>query len=132
MYPDLPIQGVMLNVILRDRSSRSKYQPFERDTASRTEGQLQMFEQHHRLRMEQIERLKGRYRTLTDDYGDPWQAAQETFIATGTSTGACEDTYGRPCDFLDVCKGVGMESTLTEGFVAYKEAARSDGEDGDA
>lgn len=129
MFPDMPVQGVLLNVLVKDRSSKSKYQPFERDTAARTHAQLQMFEAHHVRRMEHIHRLTKAWETLKDDTGDPWWAAAQVFVAGGSSTGACEDTYGRPCQFLDLCKGVGQEEVLSTGFVAYQEAQKRDGED---
>jgi hypothetical protein len=132
LFPDLPVQGVLLNVLVKDRSSKSKYQPFERDTAARTPAQLEMFGHHHARRMEHIDSMTGRWRTLTDDCGDPWYAASQVFVSTGASTGRCEDTYGRPCQFLDLCKGVGMEQVLAEGFVAYQEAQARDGEDADS
>lgn len=131
LYPDLPTQGVLLNVLVKDRSSKSKYQPFERDTATRTEGQLRMFENHHRARMAHIDNLTKRWEVVKDDCGDPWAAGAEVFVATGASTGACEETYGRPCEFLDLCKGVGMEQMQSLGYVAYKED-NPEGEDADS
>ena len=120
--PHLPIQGVLLNVALKDRSSKSKYQPFERDTASRTPAQLQMFEHHVRQRHARILHNTATWQVRAEELGDPWAAGAEVFVGTGTSTGACENTYGRPCPMLDLCKGVGMEQLLAQGFVAHHEA----------
>jgi hypothetical protein len=121
-FPHLPVQGVLLNVALKDRSSKSKYQPFERDTAARTQAQLEMFEHHVRERHQRILARTAAWERRTHELGDPWRAGAELFVATGSSTGKCEDTYGRPCEFLDLCKGVGMEQVLAEGFVAHHEA----------
>ena len=122
LFPHLATQGVLLNVLVKDRSSKSKYQPFERDTAARTEAQLAMFEAHHRARQAHIHDLTTQWQQLTERLGDPWAAGAQVFVASGASIGACEDTYGRPCEFLDLCKGVGMERILAEGLVAYQEA----------
>ena len=122
VLPHLPVQGVLLNILLKDRSSKSKFSPFERDTCARTPAQLHMFEAGIRARHQHWATQKADWERLTAEMGDPWLAAQHVYVANGASTGACENQYGRPCEFLDLCVGVGMEPTLAQGYVARVEA----------
>lgn len=129
VLPHLPIQGVLLNILLKDRSSKSKYSPFERDTCARTPAQLAMFEAGVRARHQHWARQEAEWTQLTKELGDPWLAAQQVYAATGASTGACENQFGRPCEFLEMCVGVGMEPILSQGYVARREELPSGGGD---
>lgn len=116
-FPKLACQGVLLNIMLKDRSAKSKFAPFERDTATRTQAQLDSFRNQLVARHRRIQHLMAEYEDKAKA-GDPWAAGRDTFIPQGMSTGACSNTYGRPCEFLDLCVGVGHEQLNAMGYRA--------------
>lgn len=117
VFPDLPIQGVLLNIIVKDRGVRSKEPSYFRDPISRTAGQLEQFEYDLRNRWTAMERARETYERWLEELGDPWAAGRRTYLASGASHGQCT-AYGRSCDFIDLCAGAGQEHLFSQGFDA--------------
>lgn len=117
LFPELPIQGVLLNVVVKDRGARSKEPSYFRDPIARTTGQLEQFEYDLRNRWAAMERARESYERWLDELGDPWAAARRSYIASGGSNGHCT-SYGRSCEFIDLCASSGQEHLFAQGFDA--------------
>lgn len=117
LFPDLPIQGIMLNVLVKDRGAKSKLPAFFRDPIARTEGQLAVFEHSLKLRLTAMQRAEEVYIRALEDCGDPWEAGSRAYIQSGTANGQCM-AYNRACPYLELCAGAGSEQMFAAGFDA--------------
>lgn len=115
------IQGILLNVLVKNRSSRSKEPPFLRVPIARTRPQLEMFAAQLERTALTMDYLNDTYDELVEAGLDPWSAAQQVFVASGSANEQCM-AYNRPCEFIELCAGVGHEDVLTAGFRASVRA----------
>lgn len=113
-----PIHGILLNVLVKDRSNRSSTPRFFRDPIARTDGQLRQIERDLRWKARQIQYLRDRWELRRHTEG-PWEAASHLFPMDGASSGHCM-AYGRACEYMDLCVGVGMEDAFVHGFAPSK------------
>lgn len=114
-FPDTLLNGVWLNVVVKNRSVRSKFDVAERDTTTRTQFQLANFRVNV---IDILERIDDAVGFFWEDYlgGKPLEeAAQKWFPDHGTRTGTCL-AYNRECEYASLCKGAGREEQLLVNF----------------
>ena len=119
-FPDEPIHGVLLNMVLKGHSTRSKFAPFLRDQFARTAYQMEQLKRDIANKFTEIQRVNSNYDWLVNSDGlSPWDAAAQVFHLTGTSNGHCF-AYNRQCEYAELCKSVGLgtEAALLSGFKA--------------
>ena len=100
--PGEPTSGARCNVITSHRAVRSTLRPVNRETTTRTAGQLREFRDMCVDTLMQIDERLGNYNEWIDRGIAAEHAKSVWFPTTGTMTQTC-DAYGG-CHFLIVCK----------------------------
>ena len=116
LFPDTPVNGVWMNVIVKGRSLNSKWEVAERDTSTRTDAQMDKFPYGVLSILGQIDESVGGFlHEFQKDTTDLEVLAQRWFPDHGTRTEVCY-SYGRDCEYLPLCKGAGRESQILQNF----------------
>jgi hypothetical protein len=115
MFPDEPVNGVLLNCILKDRGHTSKYDVAERDSTTRTPAQFERWRLETLAVLREIDTQVERFEGLIADGMDFVQATDQCFPTRGTRTGRCH-AFNRPCDYYDMCRLPGLEPSLLRSF----------------
>lgn len=104
MPVDAKLFGVLVNVVQKNRSPRSKYDVAERETTNRTDPQLYEFANWAVDVLRQIDDRVGQYEDWINSRGvEEWKALSVWFPTRGTANGEC-NAYNRPCDYSSLCK----------------------------
>ena len=103
MPADTKLHGVMINVVQKNRSPRSKYDIAERDTTNRTATQLEDFANAAVDTLRQIDDRVGNFEDWLSKGVEPRVALSVWFPVAGMFTGECE-AYRRHCDYYSLCK----------------------------
>ena len=106
--PQHTLAGVMVNMIVKDRSGKSKFDIAERETTTRTDGQLNRWRLTSVHALEQIDAAVARYTELLAAGTTHEAAADLCFPDYGTRTKQCY-AFNSRCQFLDLCQMAGME-----------------------
>ena len=97
----IPIAGVTLCAIVKDRAAKSTDPDLVRDTTSRTEPQLEKFRVDVARKLDRIENSVGNYRQLLERGATPEAAGLLAF--DGSPDGyTCRGPFGK-CEFFDLC-----------------------------
>jgi hypothetical protein len=114
--------GVQLNVLVKDRSSKSKAAPFLREPIGRTDDEIAKFRLDVIRTLDDIDATVGQYNRLLALGQSPAEAANRCFHAT-RQTMACVG-FGK-CAYYGPCKARGNEQALFDSM-QYKPARRPD------
>ena len=114
-FPDDPIHGVLMNVVVKKRSVNSKFDPAERESTTRTQTQLEYFRLSTVSLLAEIDHRVGEFERELEK-GTPLElAAQVWFPDHGTRSGECM-SYNYPCTFAAICQLPGRERATLTGF----------------
>ncbi len=105
---DKPVNGVMLNALVKERGPNSKVPPFHREPIPRSDLQLEKFEDDARSTLIDIDQHMYLYNELVDKGVSVDSAARKVFPGHGTSNGHCQ-AWNRPCEYTDLCQHPGYE-----------------------
>jgi hypothetical protein len=115
-FPDDPLNGVLVNVVVKDRSLRSQtFDVAERATTTRTDAQLDQFPLNAVDILRQIDERVAGFEFDVAEGRDLEHCAQKWFPDHGTRTGACM-AYNRECDYAPICKLAGRESSAIQAY----------------
>ena len=106
--------GVYANVLVKNRSPRSRLPAFERQPISIPKEILDAFPGQLRTAIHEIEDSVGTWARLCDQGMVPLEAAKRVFVMTGTFTGACVQ-YSR-CGMYPLCSAPGREDASLAGY----------------
>lgn len=110
-FNDWPINGILVNALVKDRSSRSKEPPFSRNIASRSAADLEKFRVDTIRTLRHIEQDVQEYNRLVDSGMEVDDAARMVFQYHPK---ACVEFSA--CSFLPMCKAPGYESAMAGRF----------------
>jgi hypothetical protein len=100
-FPDLPIGGILTNVLVKGRGKASKYDVAMRETTSRTTADYEAFRHASRHILGHIDNATADFEQLVAAGTSVAEAVARCFPDHGTRTGRC-DAYGG-CPFLQLC-----------------------------
>lgn len=106
-----PLNGVLLNVLVKGRGVKSPHDVAERETGTRTDAQLERWRLQTINTLDRIEESIQAFEKLLSQGVELEVAANQTFPTLGTRTDHCK-AYNRPCDYYELCQLPGMESRL--------------------
>lgn len=118
LFPDTPLAGVLVNVIVKDRSVNSKFDVAERDTTTRSDAQLERWRSATLATLRDIDRRVEGFEQAAGPQPTPEaieRAADDWFPVTGTRTGEC-GAFNRDCDFARLCQLPGLEEQALRSF----------------
>lgn len=111
-FPDEPLNGVLVNVVPKDRGPNSKFRVAERETTTRTPEQLEQWRLDALSMLQEIDDAVGAFNRAVESGGHTVeQAAALCFPETGEFTGRCYK-YNRQCEFWDLCERKGREDSV--------------------
>lgn len=113
--PDATVDGVLVNIVLKDRSPKSKYTVAVREPTTRTEAQVEQWRTGACTILDQINSAVEEYESAIKAGVSINSAEARCFPNHGTRNGNCY-AYGRPCDYADLCSLIGMESKVLPTF----------------
>jgi hypothetical protein len=112
LFPGEALAGVLVNVVVKNRSLKSTFDIAERETTTRTAQQLDNFRLNTLDILHEINKRLEKFEETLKRSGDVEYAAQLWFPDHGTRTGCCT-AYNSLCEYADLCKAPGREkSTL--------------------
>jgi hypothetical protein len=114
-FPDTPLNGVWVNVIVKFRSAKSKFDIAERETTTRSQFQLDNFPLGAADILQQIDDRVGDFHRNLGDGVDKEMAAQLSFPDHGTRSGRCF-AFNRYCDYFNLCQNPGREETILSNY----------------
>lgn len=110
-FPDTPLNGVLANILVKDRSVKSSFDVAERETTTRTDAQLLRWKDQTLSTLHRIQEAIGKFE-LAMEMGLPLERAADLHFPTlGTRTDTCR-AYNRPCDYYELCQLPGLEERL--------------------
>jgi hypothetical protein len=113
--PEVKVDGVLVNIVVKDRSPNSKYGVAVREPTTRTAAQIEQWRIGACSIIDHINDAVGEFeQSLKDGYSIN-VAEASCFPVHGTRNGNCY-AYGRPCDFADLCSLIGMEGKVLNTF----------------
>lgn len=114
--PAYPFHGILVNVVGKKRSPRSKYDIAERETTTRTQSQQEDFKQSCIDVLRQIDDRVANFNEWTRVKGIPFhQALAVWFPATGYFNDEC-NSYNRLCDFAPICSKPAASGQMLNAF----------------
>jgi hypothetical protein len=127
---DQPLQGIIVNAMIKDASPRGKTPPFVRDYCYRGTALVEQFKLDLANRLERIDQLNDKYDGLVAEGMDPWEAARHTYPTRGMSAGMCS-RFGQTCPYMEMCLGAPHEPQISLGFnpTIYPEEPIEDNQD---
>jgi len=112
-HPEMPLNAVWVNVLVKDRGSKSKLAPFERQPFSRSPEHLDKFRVDVIRTLHEVETHVEEYRSLVNGGGmDPFEAARVVFVQNTTQC-----FIFRACDYHNPCWAPGKEVALLGDFM---------------
>jgi hypothetical protein len=113
--PEVKVDGVLVNIVVKDRSPNSKYGVAVREPTSRTKAQLEQWKEGAISIIDQINEAVGAFELAIKRGNSITVSEAMYFPVHGTRNGNCY-AYGRPCDYADLCNLIGMESKVLPTF----------------
>lgn len=124
LSPSEHTNKVLVNLVVKERSAASKFAVAERETASRSDAELERWRRGALHLLSQIDVAVGGFEEALNKGMDIEPAADLWFPLRGTRTGRCH-AYGRPCDYLALCAMPTMEPGVLRNFRARTEVERT-------
>jgi hypothetical protein len=116
LFPEQQIAGVLVNMVIKNRSGTSKFDVAERETTTRSVGQIESWRLSSIAILKQIEEATKAYDNWpADSRADQMLRAQTLFPDNGTRTGQCF-AYNSECPHLALCQLAGMEHKALASF----------------
>ena len=113
LMPEHAPEGVLVNVLVKNRSVKSGQPPFDRAVVTFDEADIPKFHADALRTLEDIDKDRSKYNVLAK-FLDPFVAARRVYMQRGRSNGACVG-FSR-CVFLDVCRNPGREAIVARGL----------------
>lgn len=114
LLPELPLEGVLANVMPVPRGASSKFRVAERETTKRSDWDLEVFRLDSIDILQQIDDRVGRWQDLVAGGMNPTNAARMCFPSHGTRTGRCNAYRG--CQFLRLCSNKEREVEMLRNY----------------
>ena len=108
------VKGVLVNIVLKDRSHSSKYPLVTREVVRRNDKEIEAWRLGAVNVIDQINSAMRSHASDTIMVPD-WQAEAINFPLEGQRNGGCH-AYGRDCEFLPLCSMPGLEGRLMKQY----------------
>ena len=113
--PEMVLAGVLVNMVVKDRSANSKFDVAERETTIRTSEQLDRWQISCVHALRGIDQACEAYDKLVEEGMEHSRAADYCFPDYGARTKQCY-AYGGRCQYLDLCQQAGHEERVLPGY----------------
>jgi hypothetical protein len=122
-----PIQGIIINALVKDATPRGKVPPFVRDYVYRPNTMVEQFQHDLANQLSYIDQLNDTYDSRVAEGVDPWEAARRTYPARGMHNGLCV-RFNEPCPYLELCLAMPHEGAVAQSYdpSIYPEAPTDD------
>jgi hypothetical protein len=109
-YPEVDLNGVLLNMLIKNRSLTGKYKdtPAVRETTTRSPGTINRWKISAIGILDSIDDAIDRFENLTLNGDSDNYASEVCFPDHGTRTEQCH-AFGSKCDYLHLCQLPGLE-----------------------
>lgn len=102
LFPEEPLNGVLVNVIAKNRGPRSKVPLTSRDTTTRSSLEIERFKRLCQITLQEIDDTVGAFDSDLKQGYSLDEAIDKNFPPEGMMNSNCH-TYNRECDFAGFC-----------------------------